>query len=119
MSSASGSGPSPSGPSDDPPSDPPFRCPICGKKFKRLRIMKAHFTQSHRELSNAWASSRRCPLCGKSFTNARGLLRHYFWRALAGFEDHAIAYYLVTSSHRTGLSKEVARRAMDALRAKR
>ena len=95
-----------------------YACPICKRTFEKVCALKVHFHQVHRDVENSWALSTACPLCGAPLS-PHGFKMHYFWRGLAGSEDHAIAFYMLAGRFVGRFAKVVKRAAVDALRAKR
>ncbi|NWI79304.1 ZNF24 protein, partial [Dryoscopus gambensis] len=48
----------------------PFRCPDCGKGFKRNSDLVTH------QCIHTWERAYDCPRCGKSFSDRSAFTRH-------------------------------------------
>jgi uncharacterized Zn-finger protein len=85
-------------------------CPICGRTFKTLGALKAHFN-GHPE-AMASAASRACPVCGRRFPTQRSRDNHACRRR----DEAHVVWSVLTGGRTAQLAKWKRGRALQLLR---
>ncbi|RLI28286.1 hypothetical protein DRO58_02545 [Candidatus Bathyarchaeota archaeon] len=71
-----------------------FKCPVCGRVFKRLYSLKLHF-KKHAQL---YYLLKTCPVCGKRFRSEYSLTLHLASKFIQD-DKHMLYYYLMASGN--------------------
>lgn len=85
-----------------------YKCPICGKNFKRLGNFKYHFIRKHLVIIE-----NRCPVCKRQFNNEYALKKHIAFRK---DPEHILYAAILFTTSRSKVTLKERERRREALR---